>query len=264
MRTAKKEYRDNKDCRGAANTAVLRGFTLIEFLVVIFIITVGMGILMPAAVTVRRRARNVLTMGNQHQIVIGLNSFASDHNGRYPESVATIGQLSGRWNWQGPNMLISYKKRSAGAHRAVSEYLGSHIKDSRVMFCPNGPRKYEWFEQAWKQGDEWDNPDTVAGQDLVIGTYCFYWNYVGYIDEGKVFKGPRWMSAEKGRSGLLVSDYFGYGNWRNPKAYFSCEKLEGSSIVGETAVSHDPIARGQVRGIERRLHRWACRKLPIL
>jgi hypothetical protein len=36
------------------------------------------------------------------------------------------------------------------------------------------------------------------------------------------------------QSKLLVSDYFGYDNWRSRGAFGSCEKFDGADVVPET------------------------------
>ncbi|UCC23645.1 MAG: prepilin-type N-terminal cleavage/methylation domain-containing protein [Planctomycetota bacterium] len=220
-----------------------RGFSLIELLVVAAIIAVVIAILVPALNNGRRNARAMQTMNNQRQIVFGVTGFASDNNGKYPQSVATVGSTE-RWNWQEPTMLTSYRRRDPQMPRSMSAYLRSYITDASVMFCPNAPRKYEYLQQAWDAGDEWDNPETAPEHDPVMGTYCFYWNYVGLlgVDRGRL-KGPADMSRGQEESRLLVSDYFGYGHWRNKliyntsEAYGSCEKMRGARITPGTAVS---------------------------
>ncbi len=201
------------------------------------IITVIMAIRVPVLTSVRRSARQIWGMRNQWEIVSAVNSFASDNNDGYPESVATIG-TGDHWNWQQPTMLTSYRSRGPRVNRSMSAYLGSYIREAGIMVCPNAPRRYKYLQQAWDAGDDWDNPDTPAAQDPVIGTYCFYWNYTGFLQErGTVFRGPRNSSGGTGESKLLVSDYLGYNHWRSPNSYSSCEKFKGVSITHGTPVS---------------------------
>lgn len=221
-----------------------RAFSLIELLVILAIIAVVIAIMVPALNKGRRNARAVQTMNNQRIIVVGVTSFASDNGGRYPESVATVGTLQEHWNWQEPTMLTSSRKRDTEMHRSMSQYLYSYIPDAKVMFCPNAPKKYKYFQQVWEAGEAWDNPETPPLLDPAIGTYCFYWNYVGLLDEGEDrFKGPRDLSRGQEQSRVLVSDYFGYGHWRNrliyntSDAYGSCEKIRDARITPGTAVS---------------------------
>ncbi len=211
-----------------------RGFTLVELLVVISIISVIMGIVLPVFGRVRRKARSILSMNNQRQITSAMNLFASDHNERYPESVATIG-AGNTWNWFDSTRLTGIRRRSPQVHRAMSEYLRSYIADASIMFCPNAPHKYEYLQQAWDAGDNWDNPKTSFPADPVGGSYCFYWNYRGFLGGRRVvFRGPQGPASSRRYSKLLVSDYFGYDHWRNPGSYGSCELFNGAGITPET------------------------------
>lgn len=213
------------------------GFTLVELLVVISIISVLAAILLPALGKVRCQARTILGMNNQRQIVGGVNYFALDNDNRYPESVATIG-FAGHWNWQEPTMMTSYRKRSPQTHRSISAYLRSYIDDASTMFCPNAPKKYKYLKEAWDAGDDWDNPETPPVPDPVIGTYCFYWNYTGYLEGQRgLFRGPSNSVGGLGQSRLLVSDYFGYDHWRSPGAYGSSEKFQRADVTEGTWVS---------------------------
>ena len=211
-----------------------RGFTLIELLVVISIISLMMGITLPVFSRVRRQARTMLSMSNQRQIASAMNLYASDHNERYPESVATIG-FGNTWNWSDSTRLTGNRRRSPQLHRAMSEYLRSYIPDASIMYCPNVPHKYEYLQKAWDAGDNWDNPNTSYPADPVGGTYCFYWNYRGFLGGRRVvFRGPQGPASSGRYSKLLVSDYFGYNHWRNPGSFGSCEQFDGAGITPET------------------------------
>ncbi len=211
-----------------------QGFTLIELLVVISIISLIMGITLPVFNRVRRQARTMLSMSNQRQITSTMNLFASENNDRYPESVATIG-FGDTWNWSDSTRLTGNRGRSPQVHRAMSEYLRRYITDASIMFCPNAPQKYEYLQQAWDAGDNWDNPRTAFTADPVGGSYCFYWNYRGFLGGRRVvFRGPQGPASSRRYSKLLVSDYFGYDHWRNPGSFGSCEPFDGAGITPET------------------------------
>jgi len=210
------------------------GFTLVELLVVISIISVIMAIALPALGRVRRQARTMLSMSNQRQIVSGMNLFASDNNDRYPESVATIG-FGNNWNWSDSTRLTGNRRRSPQLYRSMSEYLRRYIADASTMFCPNAPQKYQYLQQSWDSGDNWDNPKTAFPADPVGGSYCFYWNYRGFLGGRRVvFRGPQGPASSRRYSKLLVSDYFGYDHWRTPGSYGSCERFNGATITPET------------------------------
>jgi hypothetical protein len=135
-------------------------------------------------------------------------------------------------------MLAVRQVRNPRFHRSMSAYLRPYIADAGMMYCPNAPRRYEYLQNAWDAGDEWDNPDTLPVGDPLSGTYCFYWNYTGYLeDRDYFFKGPRGSASGTGCSKLLVSDYFGYNHFRSLNSYGSCEKFADASITDGTQLS---------------------------
>jgi len=213
-----------------------RGFTLVELLVVISVVSLLSGILLPALSKARDQARKLLGASNQRQIVSAVSLFAADNDQKYPESVATIG--AEWWNWQEPMMLTGYRARSPRMHRSMSAYLRNYIEDADTMYCPNAPRRYRYLQDVWDAGDDWDNPQTTPVKDPASGTYCFYWNYTGYLENRDyLFKGPRNAAGGRLQSKLLVSDYFGYDHQRNPNSYGSCQRFLGASITEGTLLS---------------------------
>jgi hypothetical protein len=198
------------------------------------ILSMLMAIMLPVVGSVRQTARTMISANNKKQIVTGVNLFALDNNDHYPPSVATVG-FGSNWNWSDPTKLTGNRRRSPLVHRSMSAYLCSYIPNAETMFCPNAPTKYKYLQQAWNAGDEWDNPETTFPSDPVGGTYCFYWNYIGYLGGHRaLFKGPQGPYSGARISTLLVSDYFGYDHWRSPFAYGSCERFEKTEIIPET------------------------------
>lgn len=214
-----------------------KAFTLIELLVVIAVISVLMGILLPALEKVKRQARALVSTNNQHEIVGSVNLFAMDNDERYPESVATLG-VDPTWNWAEPMMLTARYARSPRFHRSISAHLMPYIKNAETMYCPDVPRKYKYRQAAWDACDDWDNPDMPVGENQVYGTYCFYWSYTGYLEERDyLFHGPRNSASGGICSKILVSDYLGYNHWRSVGAYSSCEKFASAAINDGTVLS---------------------------
>jgi prepilin-type N-terminal cleavage/methylation domain-containing protein/prepilin-type processing-associated H-X9-DG protein len=226
--------------------ATSKAFTLIEMLVVLLVIALLMSILAPALTKARRCARALVSRHNQKQLVTGTLVYSADARGRFPDSVATLGTGT-RWSWREPTVLIGFQKRSPLLSRSVSQYLREYIESASTLFCPSSPTLYPYMKQAWLAGDAWDNPDPeTAFEDPLFGTYCLYWNYIGYLeDKAAPFIGPHTNARRKGESTLLISDYFGYGHWRNELTYGSryawgsCEKLPSANISAGTAVAAD-------------------------
>ncbi len=224
-------------CMGGSREGRRRGLTLVELLVVVSILSVLMALLVPALERIRHQARSVIGMQRLREITTAVNTFATDHDERYPPSIATIG-MEDSWNWQAPNMLTGYLERAPGIRRSVSAYLRPYIGDAEVMFCPNAPLKYRHLQEAWDAGDEWDHPESPAVPDALFGTYCLYWNYVGYLgQDGGLFRGPTGPARGCRESSILVSDYFGYDHWRSRLTFGSCEAFEDAGVVDGTAIS---------------------------
>ena len=103
------------------------------------------------------------------------------------------------------------------------------------MSCPDAPREHKYLQQAWDAGEDWGNPDSPTIEGPLAGTYCFYWNYVGFLGGRRgLFIGPRGASGGYGHSKLLVSCYFGYDHWRSRNMLSSCEKFRKASLTEET------------------------------
>jgi len=222
-------------------------FTLLELLLVMSIISISMAILLPAASKAKRSALGLLSAARQRDTVLSVISYAMDNDERFPKSVAV------RWDgrdfaWREPTLLVGFESCCPDRARSISEYLRSYLKDAETMFCPSAPRKYAYLQEAWDSGDNWNHPDPETDQagDPLFGTYCFFWNYNAFLEQrDRPFRGPSMLAGGWGESKLLVSDYFGYGHWRNRltygtrNAYGSCEKFRRAGITLGTPVSSD-------------------------
>ena len=214
---------------------VNRGFTLVELLIVIAVISVVVAILLPTLYKVRQQAREVMNAVNHRTVGTGVTLYSTDNRDRFPESVATIG-FGKNWRWQEPRIITGFEQRAPQFHRAMSEYLQGYIEDAHVLQCPNTRRPYTYLDQAWHAGDAWDNPLTPLPRDPVVGSYNVYWHYTGHLKAtDRPFQGPRYASETS--SSLLTSDYIGYDHWLSPGLLSSCERLPGGSPVAQTWIS---------------------------
>lgn len=211
------------------------GFTLVELLVVIGVLALSMGVLVPALSQARRTARSLVSASRQRQIVLAANLYATDHEGWYPESVATAAMLGRTWRWQEPRMIKACSARADGYRCSAAGYLRYYLPNAKVLSCPSSPAAYPYLKDLWRAGDAWDNPDTGYTDDHALGSYCLYWNYVGHLTgQDRPFAGPQTNDGRSRGGTLLVSDYFGFNNWRSPESFGSCEHLPKAEATSET------------------------------
>ncbi len=209
---------------------------------------------------VKHFGRTVVGVNNQRQIVTIVNLYACDNGDFYPPSVSYSG--SGKtWNWNDPRTLSSWNFISSAPHRAMSEYLGDYLEDTDILQCPKAPYTSDYLQPAWENGDNWGNPDVPLLNDAIRGSYCYWWNYKGWLGDKKYFYGPRDSSAGAGRgteSTLMVSCYMGYGHADEPYYYGSCEKMKGASTKEEDGVDSSwwkcHKDKGVLKSIDIELH----------
>ena len=216
------------------------GFTIIELLTVITIITVLTSISVPAMRGARGFARRLINMRNQRETVLAVNVFACENKDQYPATTAARSYSNGSWMWQDPRKIKNSRSRFPRENTSMAAYLATYISDPKMLFCPNAPKKYPYWDDAWQQGESWDHPETEPEMDPVLGAYCFYWNYRGYMatPDGP-FVGPTGLNGGPRESRILVSDYVGYNNWRAPGCVGSCEPLSNAEVAAGTEVSSD-------------------------
>jgi prepilin-type N-terminal cleavage/methylation domain-containing protein/prepilin-type processing-associated H-X9-DG protein len=109
-------------------------FTLIELLVVIAIIAILAAMLLPALAKAKERAWTISCISNLHQIGIGLQLFADDNQGYYPESGGDI-----PWGQVDPH-----------THEASwMEQIFSYTATTNIYHCPANKLvptdKQSWF-----------------------------------------------------------------------------------------------------------------------
>jgi prepilin-type N-terminal cleavage/methylation domain-containing protein len=216
-------------------------FTLVELLVVVGIISALMAISLPAMNLVRQKALQLKGRASLKTIAAQLGVFANDHEDRYPPSVATVGS-SEYWTWYDPRRLVAVNAPTGLTHRSMSAYLHEYIERGEAISCPSVPFDCKYMREVWNAGDDWDNPAIPGSNDPMTGSLCFYWNYQGLLDvkTKRVFRGPWGPAGGRSYSGLLVSDYFGYGNGLDippSYAYSSCEPFDGAVMGDKSDVS---------------------------
>ena len=127
------------------------GFTLIEVLVVVTIIGLLVAILLPALAAAQKASRLSACSNNQHQISIGLFSYATDaknHLPRGPDAHALFLPVGTNWNnlgytlvwipWYGSTALTGVEAPGApdGLGLLVKQ---NYLIETGALFCPGDP-----------------------------------------------------------------------------------------------------------------------------
>jgi len=209
-----------------------RAFTVIELLTVVSIIVVLTTVLGLALRPVRRYSRRVSGIHRQCEIVNAVTLYACENDSFYPPSVALCYLGGRRYRWQDPRKIKTTRPLWNMAHNSVAGYLSSYLPQAESLYCPSSPGKVDYWEEAWQAQDQWDHPQTATLGDPVFGSFCLFWNYIGYqTDSQSPFRGPSRVEGVRGQSTLLVSDYFGADEWRWRGAFGSCEPFAGAEPV---------------------------------
>lgn len=135
-----------------------KGFTLIELLVVVAIIAVLISMLLPALQTARESARQVVCMSKLRQIGMGLEAYAEDWEGYYPNAT-----------WQG-----------GGYRDHISLLWPYNINPNDDIYeCPSAEYSYNFDEQEmWRlifRGSGWNKPEYQGRYSIYYTYYMGYW-----------------------------------------------------------------------------------------
>lgn len=95
-------------------------FTLVELLVVIAIIAILAGLLLPGLASARSKAQRAACSSNLHQLGLGIQMYADDNRGAFPETTHETGQTNRSWIY------------------SMASYLGNA---DRIRLCPVDPRR---------------------------------------------------------------------------------------------------------------------------
>lgn len=123
----------------AGEPRVRAGFSLVELLVVVAILSLLLAIFSPCLRWAKELSRRAVCKGNLHQIVVGVGSYAAGRDGRLPP-----GHISGdaalEQSWQTYLAYTNTKVAPSGKmlpwNLAIAYEAGS-ISDWRALYCPS-------------------------------------------------------------------------------------------------------------------------------
>lgn len=143
-----------------------RGFTLVDVLVSLLVISVLIGILLPSISRVRESAHRVICGSNLRQIGLGLHMYAQSSGEVLPPSVflpATMrGPVARTSGDEGSPERMDTVRTSSDEFDARPWgdwdglgmlYEGGYLSASKVFYCPShaGSHAYERYTNTWEQ-----------------------------------------------------------------------------------------------------------------
>lgn len=152
-----------------------RGFTLLELLVVITIISILAAMLLPGLARAREAARRASCSNNLRQMGLVFTMYASESNGEYPTLQNYVGDQCDLKNTR--VLMFDGKK-------IYPEYLA----ETRVLVCPSGLNAVQ--EQ---RGGRWSRPDGPGGgREGGSANPCLFdqlsYFYLGWIIKSKMIE----------------------------------------------------------------------------
>lgn len=137
-----------------------RGFTLVELLVVISIISLILSILLPALKTVRQQGQTVGCMNNIKQLGLAFILYSGDYNGYAMPATAPSGVY-----WWGKKLATGIDQKAG----FVWPYLKSKLAQNSVYECPSQP--YGSYQLQGKPPGKPDEPKWITSTYGYNGYY---------------------------------------------------------------------------------------------
>jgi type II secretory pathway pseudopilin PulG len=183
-------------------TPTPRGFTIVELIVCLGVITVLCGILLPSLRATREAARRMSCASNQRQIGAALSAYAMTNDDLLPPSGALRPEAFRPWE-------LMAARHGPGTFEPVDDVggwdglgllvRGSYVGDDcQCLHCAShhGEHPFERYAGAYATG-------AVRSQ---IYTNYHYSGHVQYPDAGAGIGGARRVSLNDGHTTVLLSD----------------------------------------------------------
>lgn len=124
-----------------------RAFTLVELLVVIFVISLLMAILMPVLVKARQQGKRIYCLSNLRQMVIAAHSYANNNDGYYPIAYMYKFEASvfASYCWD----FTSIKDWSNGEEKVIPGLLWQGQTIEKIHQCPSFKGAHNWFNDPY-------------------------------------------------------------------------------------------------------------------
>jgi prepilin-type N-terminal cleavage/methylation domain-containing protein/prepilin-type processing-associated H-X9-DG protein len=141
------------DCLLSRDNRRHSAFTLVELLVVIGIVSVLMGVVVPALASARASARKIACLSNLRQIGMAVHSYANDNQGNIPFGPKAPPFLSPADFYTSTGAVTSLISLSNGAPVGLGLLLREYLsRQPKVLFCPDPDQHVSADDELAKVG----------------------------------------------------------------------------------------------------------------
>lgn len=109
----------------------IRGFTIVELLVVVAILAVLLAVVMPSLSSAKELARRAVCASHQHSLNLAFNEYTSENRNKLPQHA----QYGGNWLWDLP--------------RRTLDALIDYGAEKHMFYCPSGDFGGEKEDKYW-------------------------------------------------------------------------------------------------------------------
>ena len=165
--------------------AHLRGFTLVELLIVVGIITVLLALLMPAVRRARESAQRAACASNLRQLAAGVHAYAIDNDGQIPQSVS---------QWGGRYGILIRQRAGHSAYSNLSDEISltgmARYLGGVNVTHPDVVQRYVgvWWCPSNGQPSDFESHNALLSHHWTSFDYTFFtYSYFGRVNEFPTF-----------------------------------------------------------------------------
>ena len=190
-----------------------RGYSLLELLVVMSVVTLLTGLLLPTLASVRDAANRVISKSNQRNIGQAISLFADSQKGVLPASAALerspldLGELMRAWTPEQLDLFDPNRKHARWLSRGFDGlsrlYQHQLLREPSVMYSPGhiGAHSWDEYEKNWHDLNQvlsmrFGNEDINPGRTI----------YTNYHYAGHKYWDPN-MNPSQWRERLFTDGY---------------------------------------------------------
>lgn len=215
-----------------------RGFSLIELLMALAILSLLAALLFPVVLEARHRAYQTVCLSNLHQVGMATSLYQQDYDGYYPYAVDPADKYEpGLWSfWPSFNAELPFRP-------LLQDVLQPHVRQRQVFHCP-ADTGFKLDESSGRYIDPFGHPPFALPSSYAkFGTSYYYQTALGalHLTDSSLMS-PSGTSLLFDGSGRWHGDVFRF--WPRYNVLFCDEHVKNLTYAewGDTFLLHPGIA----------------------